>query len=117
MDEPRDFTEARCRGNERLHGVARGDIDGRYAHFVTCVTEHLRRSVRILGPHVGQHDMLPYPHAPRDGLANLTGSDDGDDVFHRGSFRVERPKSASGARTDDFALREPFEGSFNDLVD
>src|SRR5580765_2771338 len=82
MDEPGDV--AQCRGgfNKGMYGFARGHVHGRDAHLVTGVLQNFGRCVGIVPAHVSQQEMLADTDAPCDCLADLTWSDDDNDVSH-----------------------------------
>jgi hypothetical protein len=82
MDESGDVTQTRSPVDERLHRLARGHVDRRYAHFISGVPEDLCRRIGVIRAHIGQQDMLTDPNPPRDGLTDLTRSDDDDHVCH-----------------------------------
>ena len=79
---PGDRAQTRCRLDERVHRVPGGHVDRRDAHLVPAVAQHLCRRDGVVHPQVGQQDMLPDADAPRNGLADLAGPDDNDDVCH-----------------------------------
>ena len=82
MDQPGDGAQSRCRLNKRMHRLARGHVNRGCAHFVPSVPQDLGRGVGVLLAHVGQQDVLADANPARDGLADLTGSDDNDDITH-----------------------------------
>ena len=64
------------------HCLARGDVDGRDAHLIAGVGHDLGCCVRVRLAAVGEHDVLPDSDPTRDGLTDLAGSDDDNDVLH-----------------------------------
>ena len=86
MDKPGDVANTRGPLDEGMHGPARRCIDRRDAHLVSCVAQNLLRRIGVVRTHVGQQDVLTDSDPPRDGLADLTGSDDDDYVSHGYAF-------------------------------
>ena len=71
MDEPGDVTEIRRCRDQRVDVLSRGGVDGRDAHVVPCVGQHLGCGFGVLPPKVGQKYVLPDPDPAGDGLADL----------------------------------------------
>ena len=82
MDQSGDLAQARRRPDERLHGLTRGHVHRGRAHLVSGVPQDLGCHVGVLLPHVRQQDMLADADPARDGLADLTGANDDDDILH-----------------------------------
>jgi hypothetical protein len=53
MDQPGDVAQTRGRLDERMHGLARGHVDRRDAHFVSSVAQDFCRRIGVLLAHVG----------------------------------------------------------------
>ena len=73
MDQPCYVAQSRGRLDERMHGLARGHVDRRDAHFVSGVAQDLCRRIGVVLAHVGQQDVLTYTDPPGDGLAIRPG--------------------------------------------
>ena len=86
VDQPGDVAQTRGRLDERVHGLARRCIDGRDAHVVSGVRQHLCRRLGIVLAQIGQQDVLADTNPPGDGLTDLTGSDDDNYAFHSDSL-------------------------------
>jgi hypothetical protein len=82
MDQPGDVAQTRGHLDERMHGLARGNVERRDARFVSGVPQDLCRRIGVLLAHVGQKDMLTDANPARDRLADLTGSDDDYHICH-----------------------------------
>ena len=74
-----------------MHGVARRHVDGCRAHLEAGVAQHVGRRGGVLRAHVRQQHMLSDADAPRDGLTDLAGADEDDDVLHDASLDVPLP--------------------------
>jgi len=57
-------------------------IDRRVTDFVSGVCQHFGSGLGIVSAHVGQDDVLTNANAARDRLADLTGSDENNYIFH-----------------------------------
>ena len=82
VDEPDDLGDARRLADQCDDGLARGYVDGRDAHLVAGIGHDLGCRVRVRLAAVGEHDVLADADAACDGLTDLAGSDDNDDVLH-----------------------------------
>ncbi len=98
MDEPDHLADARRLADQCQYRLARRYVNGRDAHLVAGTGHNLGRRVRIRLAAVGEHDVLADADAACDGLTDLAGSDDNDDVLHGDPlFLVYRPESQSNA--------------------
>ena len=86
VDQPGDVADTVAVSTSACTGLARGHVDGRDAHLVPGVRQDLRRRVGVLPAQVGQQDVLARADPPRDGLTDLTRSDDDYYVSHSYSF-------------------------------
>jgi len=89
MNESRNVPKSLCRLHERIHALARGRIDRRDTYFVSDVAQDFCGRIGVVQPHVGQQDVLADTNATRDGLTDLTRSDDDNDLTH-GSSSLEQ---------------------------
>ncbi len=86
MDDTSDVTERRGGFDECVHGLARGHVDGCGAHVKASVGQHLGRRFGVGLVEIRKQDVLTCADPAGDRLADLSRSDDDNDVAHKCSF-------------------------------
>jgi hypothetical protein len=82
VNESDEVAHARRLGDQRTHRLSRGHVDRRDAHLVASVRHDIGCRFRVGLAAVGEHDVLSDSDPARDGLTDLAGSDDDNDVPH-----------------------------------
>jgi len=82
VDQPGDVAEPCGCLDQRVHRLARRDIDGLGADVEAGVPQYLGRGVGVRVVQVGQDEVLAGADAPGDRLTDRPCSDNDDDLAH-----------------------------------
>ena len=74
--------------DEPTNRFTRGHVDGGDAYFVTGSAQDVGCGLRIGLAAISEDDVLSDADAPSDGLANLAGANEDDDVAYDSAFVV-----------------------------